>query len=374
MKRRLFFPHDGGAYNDIKLMKLRMRGGMISYGIYWFLLEYLYEQKKYRIRKSELQTLAKYFHINNSKLLSVVDDYDLFVTENGYLFSPGMVKRMKKYDKRCAELSGDQEEDEDEKVTVDEDKTLMDSEGILTKESNQLDDKEVQETKRDILIESNLNVNLKSNCNTTHTTPFTHPPTTTSIPFITTPIPSTTTSIPATPAPIPATAFVSSKPKAEVIEDFLNLFSPENQVLTPYLKWEECVDKAFQSQSWLEIIAMNDQSESPGGKDFLMNYKKEILEVFKQHIQRQGNEPGIHSVGNAKNYFANYYRAGTLTRATLEQKVLESQNTEDPYPFEEYNLATGERTICGIRVPPEAPPRPDSTSVWNSEWKEWRDF
>jgi len=351
MKRRLFFPHDGGAYNDIKLMKLRMRGGMIAYGIYWFLLEYLHEQKNYRIRKSELPTLAKYFHINSSKLLSVVDDYDLFMTESGYLFSPGMVKRMKKYDKRYAELCGDQEEDEDDRVAADENKTLMDSEGILTEEPKQLEDNEVQETKRDILIVANLNLN--SNCKSTN---------------------STIPSVPLPPAPLPAAAFVSSKPKAEVIEDFIHFFNPENQVLTPYLKWEECVDKAFHSQSWLEIIAMNDQSESPGGKDFLMNYKKEILEVFKLHIQRQGNEPGIHSVGNAKNYFANYYRFGTQTRATLEQKVFDSLKTDDPYPFEEYNLATGERTICGIRVPPEAPPRPDSTSVWNSELMEWRDF
>ena len=65
-------------------------------------------------------------------------------------------------------------------------------------------------------------------------------------------------------------------------------------------------------------------------------------------------------------------RLDLSSKITLERVPKKFYRPEND--FEEYNLATGERTICGIRVPPEAPPRPDSTSVWNSEWKEWRDF
>jgi hypothetical protein len=47
MKKTFYFPHDYHARHDPKLEKAYLKHGHIAWGIYWHLIEMLYEQGGY---------------------------------------------------------------------------------------------------------------------------------------------------------------------------------------------------------------------------------------------------------------------------------------------------------------------------------------
>lgn len=105
-----------------------------------------------------------------------------------------------------------------------------------------------------------------------------------------------------------------------------------------------------------------------------MSKLDKIAEIFKRHVVIQGKEYQIYSLQEAKNYFANYVRRGTPSHRNLMSQLREKDKTvkaENPYRFEEINPKTGERSYCGIPIPPSAPPRPSDNAVWNAQTQQW---
>mgnify|MGYP000833262495 FL=1 len=76
-------------------------------------------------------------------------------------------------------------------------------------------------------------------------------------------------------------------------------------------RWEQCINEAFITQSWLEAVGM-----MSGLKELFLNNLSFIRDLFKKHVVAQGNTGGITSVSEAEAYFANYIRRERPTRVT----------------------------------------------------------
>ena len=129
------------------------------------------------------------------------------------------------------------------------------------------------------------------------------------------------------------------------------------------LAWERYVDELSQEQQWIEVMAMR----SGLGLVFVNRFP-EVLKHFKQHVQAVGNEKDIQSPSDAKRYFCFYNTPGSTP---FRQLVAELQKPIDKgkYKHEDYDSATGHRSYCGIPIPADALPRPNSQAVWcDGKW------
>lgn len=97
---KLFFPHDAGARNNLKLMVMKQKEGAKGYGIYWMLIESLREQNGYKGLLNLLPTMARDFHVTTETLKRIIYDYALFHIADGGFSSPGLAKRMEPWDKQ----------------------------------------------------------------------------------------------------------------------------------------------------------------------------------------------------------------------------------------------------------------------------------
>ena len=124
------------------------------------------------------------------------------------------------------------------------------------------------------------------------------------------------------------------------------------------LAWERYVDELAHEQQWIEVMAMR----SGLGLVFVNRFP-EVLKHFKQHAQAVGNEKDIQSPSDAKRYFCFYNTPGSTP---FRQLVAELQKPLDKgkYKHEDYDPATGQRSYCGVPIPADAPPRPNSQAVW----------
>ena len=135
-------------------------------------------------------------------------------------------------------------------------------------------------------------------------------------------------------------------------------------------RWEQCINEAFITQSWLEAVGM-----MSGLKELFLNNLSFIRDLFKKHVVAQGNTGGITSVSEAEAYFANYIRRERPTRLFLEEKLKERSRMQNESislsPYETYNPLTGERSYCGVPLPGNAPPRPNGRATWDNLKQSW---
>ena len=121
-------------------------------------------------------------------------------------------------------------------------------------------------------------------------------------------------------------------------------------------RWEQCINEAFITQSWLEAVGM-----MSGLKELFLNNLSFIRDLFKKHVVAQGNTGGITSVSEAEAYFANYIRRERPTRLFLEEKLKERSRMQNEStslsPYETYNPLTGVRIAEFLFLPmhPRAP-------------------
>lgn len=96
----LYFRHDFNARNNPKLIKLKMKLGMEGIGIYWCLLECLYELNGY-LKEDDLETFCFNEHIDVEKVKNVLKIANFkFDKEKGY-YSNGILERINKREEYC---------------------------------------------------------------------------------------------------------------------------------------------------------------------------------------------------------------------------------------------------------------------------------
>jgi len=93
MKETYYFPHDYHARHDIKLQNLFLDKGVSGIGIYWCLVEMLYEEGGKM--PLECERIAKLLQVHNDIIKSIINDYNLFETDKNNFWSLSVLRRLK---------------------------------------------------------------------------------------------------------------------------------------------------------------------------------------------------------------------------------------------------------------------------------------
>ncbi len=88
-----YFSHDYNARNDINLKKLFMSEGLLGIGLYWCLVEMLYENNGY-LNLDDIPTIAYDLRTKVEKVNNVIYKFDLFCTNEKQFFSNSIIKRL----------------------------------------------------------------------------------------------------------------------------------------------------------------------------------------------------------------------------------------------------------------------------------------
>lgn len=88
-----YFRHDYNARNEIKLKRVFMKHGMAGIGLYWCIIEMLYENDGY-IKKDQIPVLAFDWRVDEELINDIIENYGLFESDESAFFSNGVLKRL----------------------------------------------------------------------------------------------------------------------------------------------------------------------------------------------------------------------------------------------------------------------------------------
>jgi Domain of unknown function (DUF4373) len=95
MKDGYYFQHDYNARSDKKLVKLSMKYPECKgIGIYWCIVEMLYEEKGYLLR-NEYERISFELRTTNDTIKDVIENYQLFVFDDEKFWSESVLSRLK---------------------------------------------------------------------------------------------------------------------------------------------------------------------------------------------------------------------------------------------------------------------------------------
>ena len=92
MKNTYYFPHDYHARHDPKLERLRMLYGCVTDGVYWCLVEMMYEQGGY-LAMDDMPVFAKLLNTDIDTINKVIGS-DLFKQDDGKCYSDAVLDRL----------------------------------------------------------------------------------------------------------------------------------------------------------------------------------------------------------------------------------------------------------------------------------------
>ena len=78
MKDAYYFPHDSNARNDQRIVKLRMKHGIMGYGVYFGMIEILRETKNYLLQDSDIQSVAFDLRVDPEIVKDIINSFELF--------------------------------------------------------------------------------------------------------------------------------------------------------------------------------------------------------------------------------------------------------------------------------------------------------
>lgn len=95
MKETFYFSHDYNARNDPKMQKVLMKLGQAGKGVFWDLIEMMYEQGG-KLLLSECESYAFALRTELKTINSLIDDFGLFLKDKIHFWSETVLKRLKK--------------------------------------------------------------------------------------------------------------------------------------------------------------------------------------------------------------------------------------------------------------------------------------
>ncbi len=99
-KDTFYFPHDYNARTDPKIKKLIRKHGFTGYGIYWAIVEDLYDNAN--ALPTDYETIAYDFRTDENTIKSIISDFKLFVVEGEEFGSLSIQKRLKERDEKSS--------------------------------------------------------------------------------------------------------------------------------------------------------------------------------------------------------------------------------------------------------------------------------
>lgn len=92
MKDAYYFPHDYNAMQDEKIKMLIRKHGMDGYGIFWGIVEMLYNNAN--ALRTDYEGIAYDMRTNSDKIESIVNDFDLFIVDGDTFGSMSIERRL----------------------------------------------------------------------------------------------------------------------------------------------------------------------------------------------------------------------------------------------------------------------------------------
>jgi hypothetical protein len=94
MKDAYYFSHDSNASQDEKILNLRADHGWEGYGIYWAIIERLRDSSDHKYKNDSIKGLSVSLGIKRPVLEEIVNNYDLFDSDEDCFWSPSLMRRM----------------------------------------------------------------------------------------------------------------------------------------------------------------------------------------------------------------------------------------------------------------------------------------
>ena len=91
-----YFSHDFNARNDIKLKKLNMQLGLQAIGLYWCIIECLYENDGYLTLDEDVDLLVYDLKVDRELIINLIDNFDLFKKNKNKFYSQSVLDRLQK--------------------------------------------------------------------------------------------------------------------------------------------------------------------------------------------------------------------------------------------------------------------------------------
>ena len=98
-KDKYWFEHDSNARHDPKILQLRMDHGWEGYGLWWGVVETLRHCDGYRLPASAINALCFDLRCERT-LIDYMIEIGLLVEDDNCVWSPALVSRMEKWDKK----------------------------------------------------------------------------------------------------------------------------------------------------------------------------------------------------------------------------------------------------------------------------------
>lgn len=96
-KKVYYFSHDFGARNDPKLQGVMMEHGVAGLGIFWCIIEHLYEQGG-KMPLHSIKAIAFGLHVDESEVEELIKNFELFKYDDEFFWSESVLSRLKKRD------------------------------------------------------------------------------------------------------------------------------------------------------------------------------------------------------------------------------------------------------------------------------------
>lgn len=96
-KESYYFSHDYGSRNDPKLVKVLMKLGQAGKGVYWDLIEMLYEQGGY-LMLSDCDSYAFALRTDEECITRLINEFGLFENDGERFWSSSVLSRMDRRD------------------------------------------------------------------------------------------------------------------------------------------------------------------------------------------------------------------------------------------------------------------------------------
>ena len=92
MKETFYFSHDYNARSDVKIKRLIAKHGLLGYGIYWSIIEDLYQNAN--ALPLDCESIAFDLRTNEEAVQSIINDFDLFIIQGEKFGSLSVERRL----------------------------------------------------------------------------------------------------------------------------------------------------------------------------------------------------------------------------------------------------------------------------------------
>jgi len=146
-KDTYYFSHDYNARNDQKIKKLISKHGFLGYGLFWAIIEDLYNNAN--ALQTDYESIAFDLRSNENIIESIIKDFDLFVINGDKFGSMSIQKRLDERDAKSKKAR--------ESARYRWDKLKTDANALQTgSNSNTIKEKKVKEIKLNESKENNI--------------------------------------------------------------------------------------------------------------------------------------------------------------------------------------------------------------------------